>query len=204
MKIVLHQGDIPKSIKIGKSVAIDTETMGLNPLRDRLCLVQLSTGNGTCHLIQMKKQNKNKSPNLKKILINKKITKIFHYARFDVAVLNHNLKISLEPIYCTKIASKLSRTFTEKHGLKDLCKELLDIEISKNQQTSDWGNIKLSSAQLKYAAIDVLYLHKIKNILDKMLKRENRLELANACFKFINNRTKLDMLGWNEIDIFSH
>ena len=204
MKIVLHQGDIPKSIKIGKSVAIDTETMGLNPLRDRLCLVQLSTGNGTCHLIQMKKQNKNKSPNLKKILINKKITKIFHYARFDVAVLNHNLKISLEPIYCTKIASKLSRTFTEKHGLKDLCKELLDIEISKNQQTSDWGNIKLSQAQLKYAAIDVLYLHKIKNILDKMLKRENRLELANACFKFINNRTKLDMLGWNEIDIFSH
>ena len=204
MKIVLHQGDIPKSRKIGKSVAIDTETMGLNPLRDRLCLVQLSTGNGTCHLIQMKKQNKNKSPNLKKILINKKIIKIFHYARFDVAVLNHNLKISLEPIYCTKIASKLSRTFTEKHGLKDLCKELLDIEISKNQQTSDWGNIKLSSAQLKYAAIDVLYLHKIKNILDKMLKRENRLELANACFKFINNRTKLDMLGWNEIDIFSH
>ena len=204
MKIVLHQGDIPKSIKIGKSVAIDTETMGLNPLRDRLCLVQLSTGNGTCHLIQMKKQNKNKSPNLKKILINKKITKIFNYARFDVAVLNHNLKISLEPIYCTKIASKLSRTFTEKHGLKDLCKELLDIEISKNQQTSDWGNIKLSQAQLKYAAIDVLYLHKIKNILDKMLKRENRLELANACFKFINNRTRLDMLGWNEIDIFSH
>ena len=204
MKIVLHQGDIPKSVKIGKSVAIDTETMGLNPLRDRLCLVQLSTGNGTCHLIQMKKQNKNKSPNLKKILINRKIIKIFHYARFDVAVLNHNLKISLEPIYCTKIASKLSRTFTEKHGLKDLCKELLDIEISKNQQTSDWGNIKLSSAQLKYAAIDVLYLHKIKNILDKMLKRENRLELANACFKFINNRTKLDMLGWNEIDIFSH
>ena len=204
MKIVLHQGDIPKSIKIGKSVAIDTETMGLNPLRDRLCLVQLSTGNGTCHLIQMKKQNKNKSPNLKKILINKKITKIFHYARFDVAVLNHNLKISLEPIYCTKIASKLSRTFTEKHGLKDLCKELLDIEISKNQQTSDWGNIKLSQAQLKYAAIDVLYLHKIKNILDKKLKRENRLELANACFKFINNRTRLDMLGWNEIDIFSH
>ena len=204
MKIVLHQGDIPKSIKIGKSVAIDTETMGLNPLRDRICLVQLSTGNGTCHLIQMKKQNKNKSPNLKKILINKKITKIFHYTRFDVAVLNHNLKISLEPIYCTKIASKLSRTFTEKHGLKDLCKELLDIEISKNQQTSDWGNIKLSQAQLKYAAIDVLYLHKIKNILDKMLKRENRLELANACFKFINNRTRLDMLGWNEIDIFSH
>ena len=141
---------------------------------------------------------------MKKILINKKITKIFHYARFDVAVLNHNLKISLEPIYCTKIASKLSRTFTEKHGLKDLCKELLDIEISKNQQTSDWGNIKLSQAQLKYAAIDVLYLHKIKNILDKMLKRENRLELANACFKFINNRTRLDMLGWNEIDIFSH
>ena len=204
MKIVLHQEDIPKSLKIGKSVAIDTETMGLNPLRDRLCLIQLSTGNNICHLIQFKKYNKIKSPNLNKILKNKKIEKIFHYARFDVTVLNHNLNISINSIYCTKIASKLTRTFTDKHGLKDLCKELLGVEISKIQQSSDWGKDKLTKAQLKYAATDVLYLHKIKAILDKMLKRENRASLARACFDFINYRTKLDLLGWNQTDIFSH
>ena len=204
MKIVLHQEDIPKSLKIGKSVAIDTETMGLNPLRDRLCLIQLSTGNNICHLIQFKKYNKIKSPNLNKILKNKKIEKIFHYARFDVTVLNHNLNISINSIYCTKIASKLTRTFADKHGLKDLCKELLGVEISKIQQSSDWGKDKLTKAQLKYAATDVLYLHKIKAILDKMLKRENRASLARACFDFINYRTKLDLLGWNQTDIFSH
>ena len=204
MKIILHQGDIPKSIRIGNSVAIDTETMGLNPLRDRLCLVQLSTGNGICHLIQFKKFQKIKSPNLNKILKNKKIIKIFHYARFDVTVLNHNLNASVNTIYCTKIASKLARTFTDKHGLKDLCKELLDIEISKIQQSSDWGKDKLSKAQLKYAATDVLYLHKIKAILDKMLIRENRIDLVKACFKFISYRTKLDLLGWDKTDIFSH
>ena len=204
MKIVLHQGDIPKSIKIGKSVAIDTETMGLNPLRDRLCLVQLSTGNNICHLIQFKKYKKIKCPNLNKILKNKKIEKIFHYARFDVTVLNHNLDISTNSIYCTKIASKLARTFTDKHGLKDLCKELLCIEISKTQQSSDWGKDKLTKAQLKYAATDVIYLHKIKAILDKMLKRENRTSLAGACFEFIKYRTKLDLLGWEQTDIFSH
>ena len=204
MKIVLHQGDIPKSIKIGKSVAIDTETMGLNPLRDRLCLVQLSTGNNICHLIQFKKYKKIKCPNLNKILKNKKIEKIFHYARFDVTVLNHNLNISINSIYCTKIASKLTRTFTDRHGLKDLCKELLGVEISKIQQSSDWGKDKLTKAQLKYAATDVLYLHKIKAILDKMLERENRTSLARACFEFIDYRTKLDLLGWNQTDIFSH
>ena len=204
MKIVLHQGDIPKSIKIGKSVAIDTETMGLNPLRDRLCLVQLSTGNNICHLIQFKKYKKIKCPNLNKILKNKKIEKIFHYARFDVTVLNHNLNISINSIYCSKIASKLTRTFTDRHGLKDLCKELLGVEISKIQQSSDWGKDKLTKAQLKYAATDVLYLHKIKAILDKMLERENRTSLARACFEFIDYRTKLDLLGWNQTDIFSH
>ena len=204
MKIVLHQEDIPKSLKIGKSVAIDTETMGLNPIRDRLCLVQLSTGNNICHLIQFKKYNKIKCPNLNKILKNKKIEKIFHYARFDVSILNYNLNISVNSIYCTKIASKLTRTFTDKHGLKDLCKELLDVEISKIQQSSDWGKDKLTKSQLKYAATDVLYLHKIKAILDKMLKRESRTSLARACFEFINYRTKLDLLGWNQTDIFSH
>ena len=204
MKIFLYQGDIPKSVKIGNSVAIDTETMGLNPLRDRLCLVQLSTGNGICHLIQFEKNKKIVAPNLIKILKNKKILKIFHYARFDIGVLNYNFKISTNSIYCTKIASKLARTFTDKHGLKDLCKELLDIELSKIQQTSDWGKTKLSNSQLKYAATDVLYLHKIKKILDKMLTRENRIDLSEACFKFITIRTKLDLLGWDQKDIFSH
>ena len=204
MKIILHQADIPSSLKIGNSVAIDTETMGLNPIRDRLCLVQLTTGNNICHLIQYKKNKTIKSPNLNKVLKNKKIQKIFHFARFDVAVLNHNLKTQVNSIYCTKIASKLTRTFTDKHGLKDLCKELLNIEISKMQQSSDWGKEKLSQAQLKYAATDVLYLHKIKATLNKMLIREKRIELANACFNFINYRTELDLMGWNQIDIFSH
>ena len=204
MKIKLYQDDLPNSIKLGLSVAIDTETMGLNPLRDRLCLVQLSTGNSVCHLIQFKKNKKIKAPNLVKVLKNKKIIKIFHYARFDVGVLNYNLGINVNHIYCTKIASKLVRTFTDKHGLKDLCKEFLDIEISKTQQTSDWGKNKLTKSQLQYAATDVLHLHKIKKILDEMLIRENRVNLAEACFKFINNRTKLDLLGWDQKDIFSH
>tara|TARA_B100000029_G_C17575582_1_gene958043 strand:+ start:968 stop:1582 length:615 start_codon:yes stop_codon:yes gene_type:complete len=204
MKIVLHSGDISKSIKINKSVAIDTETMGLNPIRDRLCLIQLSTGNGICHLIKLEKNQKTKPTNLIKILKDKKILKIFHYARFDVGVLNYNYKINVNPVYCTKIASKLARTFTDKHGLKDLCKELLDIEISKTQQTSDWGKEKLSKSQLKYAANDVMYLHKIKKILDEMLLRENRIKLSQACFNFINKRTELDLLGWDQKDIFSH
>ena len=204
MKTYLYKNDIPKSLNIKNSVAIDTETMGLNPMRDRLCLVQLSTGNNICHIVQYNKQKKIKSPNLVKILKNKKILKIFHYARFDIAILNHNLNTQINSIYCTKIASKISRTFTDKHGLKDLCKELLNVEISKLQQTSYWGTEKLTKEQIKYAATDVIYLHKIKKILDKMLKTENRTDLANACFNFINYRAKLDLLGWNNIDIFSH
>jgi len=203
MKIKLHNNDLPRGVKIYKSVAIDTETMGLNPLRDRLCLVQLSSGNDVCHLVKIK--SKPSMPkNLINILKNKKILKIFHFARFDVAVLKHNFNIDINNIYCTKIASKLVRTFTDKHGYKDLCKELLDIQISKTEQTTDWGKIKLTLAQQKYAATDVLHLHKIKDELNKILKRENRTELANACFDFIKFRTNLDLEGWNNQDIFSH
>lgn len=204
MKIILHQEDIPKSLKIGDSVAIDTETMGLNPLRDRLCLVQLSTGNKTCHIIQYKKNKILKSPNLIKILKNKKILKIFHYARFDVTILNYNFNINVNSIYCTKIASKLVRTFTNNHGLKDLCNDLLNVKIVKTNQCSDWGKDKLSKSQLNYAATDVLYLHDLRKILNKMLQREKRINLANSCFNFINNKTELDLLGWNQTDIFDH
>ena len=203
MKIKLHQDDIPDSLNLGNSIAIDTETMGLNPKRDRLCLIQISSGNNTCHLIKINNL-KNKPKNLLKILKNKKILKIFHFARFDVAFLKHTFNININNIYCTKIASKLARTFTEKHGYKELCRELLNVNISKSEQTSDWGNEKLTLAQQKYAAKDVLYLHKIKESLDTMLKRENRMEIANACFKFIEHRTNLDLEGWNNLDIFSH
>ena len=203
MKIKLHKNDLPSTVKFNKSIAIDTETMGLNPLRDRLCLVQLSCGNNVCHLIKIK--SKPLMPkNLINILKNKKILKIFHFARFDIAVLKHTFKIDINNIYCTKITSKLVRTFTDKHGYKDLCKELLGVQISKSEQTTDWGKFKLTLAQQKYAATDVLYLHKIKDELNKMLKRENRIELANACFDFIKFRTNLDLEGWNNQDIFSH
>ena len=200
-KIALELYD--QNIKFNKSVAIDTETMGLNPLRDRLCLIQLSNGNGVCHLVKFE-LNHPKPKNLIKILKNKKILKIFHFARFDVAVLKHNFNIDINNIYCTKIASKLARTFTDNHGYKDLCKELLDQQISKAEQTTDWGKLKLSIAQQKYAAKDVLYLHQIKEQLDVLLKRENRIEIANACFDFIKFRTNLDLKGWNNQDIFSH
>ena len=203
MKIKIHKNDIPNNIKFNKSIAIDTETMGLNPYRDRLCLVQISNGGNVCHLIKID-ENSSKPKNLLKILTNKKILKIFHYARFDIAILKHTYKINIDNIYCTKIASKLSRTFTDQHGYKDLCKELLDVEISKSKQTSDWGNKKLTLAQQKYAATDVFYLHKIKDELNKILKRENRIELAKACFDFIKFRTSLDLEGWNNEDIFSH
>ena len=203
MKIKIHKNDIPNNIKFNKSIAIDTETMGLNPHRDRLCLIQISNGGNVCHLIKID-ENSSKPKNLIKILTNKKILKIFHYARFDVAILKHTYKINIDNIYCTKIASKLSRTFTNQHGYKDLCKELLDVEISKSKQTSDWGNKKLTLAQQKYAATDVFYLHKIKDELNKILKRENRIELAKACFDFVKFRTNLDLDGWNNEDIFSH
>ena len=203
MKIKLNKNDLPDNIKFSKSIAIDTETMGLNPLRDRLCLVQLSDDKGVCHLIKIENNSK-KPKNLLKILKDKKILKIFHYARFDVAILKHNFKINIENIYCTKIASKLARTFTDKHGLKDLCKELLNVQISKKEQTSDWGRSKLSKLQQKYAAIDVFYLHRLKSELDTMLIRENRLGLAQACFNFIEFRTDLDLKGWVDHDIFRH
>ena len=203
MNIKLYKHDLPSKIQFTKSVAIDTETMGLNPSRDRLCLIQLSSGNNICHLIKIEKDSP-KPKNLIKILKNNKLIKIFHYARFDVAMLKHNFKVNIKNIYCTKIASKLTRTFTDKHGYKDLCSELLNVKISKNEQTSDWGKEKLSIAQQKYAATDVLYLHTIKKELDKMLFRENRTNLAKACFNFIEHRTHLDLEGWAEQDIFKH
>ena len=203
MKIKLHTNDLPNSVNFTGSVAVDTEAMGLNHKRDRLCLVQLSNGNGICHLVQIQ-NNISKPKNLIKLFKNKKILKIFHYARFDVGILKHSFDINIENIYCTKIASKLTRTFTDKHGYKDLCKNLLNKKISKTEQTTDWGSKKFTQAQQKYAATDVLYLHKIKNELDKILIRENRVKLAQACFNFISIRVDLDLLGWSEQDIFKH
>ena len=201
MKINLYNGDLPEKIKIKNSIAIDSETMGLNPKRDKLCLVQISNGDEICHLIKIDISKKPK--NLIKILKNNKIQKIFHFARFDVAVFKFNFKINIKNIYCTKIASKLVRTYTDKHGYKDLCSELLNKNISKAEQSSDWGG-ELTKEQQKYAATDVLYLHKIKEKLDKMLLREKRVKLAKACFDFIEHRTELDIHGWQEQDIFKH
>ena len=202
MKIKLYQDDLPANLKLGLIVAIDTETMGLNPLRDKLCLVQISSGNNVCHLIKIN-NIKTKPKNLINLLKNNKIKKIFHFARFDIAILKHTYGINIKNIYCTKIASKLIRTYTDKHGYKDLCSELLKISISKIEQSSDWGG-KLTKSQQSYAATDVLYLHKIKNKLDDMLIRENRTKLADACFKFIEHRTDLDLEGWADLDIFKH
>ena len=202
MKIKLYQDDLPNNLNLGLTIAIDTETMGLNPIRDKLCLVQISKGNNISHLVKIN-DIKKKPKNLIKILKNNKIKKIFHFARFDVAVLKHSYGINLKNIYCTKIASKIIRTYIDKHGYKDLCSELLNISISKTEQTSDWGG-ELSKAQMKYAATDVLYLHKIKKKLDIMLSREKRIDLAEACFKFIEYRTDLDLGGWSDLDIFRH
>ena len=202
MKIKLYQDDLPNNLDLGLAIAIDTETMGLNPIRDKLCLVQISKGNNISHLIKIN-DIKKKPKNLIKILKNNKVKKIFHFARFDVAVLKHSYGINIKNIYCTKIASKIIRTYTDKHGYKDLCSELLNISISKTEQTSDWGG-ELSKAQMKYAATDVIYLHKIKKKLDIMLSREKRINLAEACFKFIEHRTDLDLGGWSDLDIFRH
>ena len=202
MKINFYKGDLPASFKASKIIALDSETMGLNPKRDKLCLVQISNGNEVCHLVKID-LSAEKPLNLIKILKNNKIQKIFHYARFDVAVFKHNFKINIKNIYCTKIASKLVRTYTDKHGYKDLCSELLGKSISKSEQSSDWGG-DLTKDQQKYAATDVLYLHKLKNKLDMMLLRENRSKLAKACFDFIQYRTDLDINGWSEQDIFKH
>ncbi len=203
MTIYLHQGDLPEGLKFGSSVAVDTETMGLNPLRDRLCLAQLSAGDGDAHLVQLKKADY-AAPNLKALLADPKVTKIFHFARFDLAVLKQYLDVWAQPVYCTKIASKLVRTFTDRHGLKDLCRELLDIDISKQQQCSDWGSAEITDAQKEYAASDVLHLHRLKDGLDAMLEREGRVRLAEAAFGFLASRAELDLLGWSEKDIFAH
>ena len=202
-KIKLHKGDLPAGLTFPNGVAIDTETMGLNPHRDRLCLVQLSSGDGTAHLVKFDGKSY-EAPNLKALLADPKILKIFHFARFDVAVLEHYLGVATSPIYCTKIASKLARTYTDRHGLKDLVGEILGIELSKQQQSSDWGAAELSDSQRSYAANDVLHLHAIKARLDEMLARVGRQDLAKAAFGFLSTRAKLDLLGFEDDDIFAH
>ncbi|MBK9079089.1 MAG: ribonuclease D [Hyphomicrobium sp.] len=201
--IKLHHGDLPAGLKFPRGVAIDTETLGLNPHRDRLCLVQLSGGDGVAHLVKFD-GNKYSAPNLKALLSNAKILKIFHFARFDLAVLEKYLGVEATPVYCTKIASKLARTYTDRHGLKDLAAELLGVELSKQQQSSDWGAAKLSDSQLAYAAADVLYLHALKARLDEMLVREGRMDFAQAAFAFLPVRAKLDLAGFGEADLFAH
>ena len=203
MTVQLHRGDIPADLTFGASVAIDTETMGLRPDRDRLCLVQLSSGDGNAHVVQLP-QGRYEAPNLKALLVDPAVTKLFHFGRFDIAMLRHYLGVMPRPVYCTKIASRLTRTFTDRHGLKDLCKELLNINLSKEQQSSDWGADELTEAQLSYAASDVLYLHDLRAELDRMLAREGRTALAAACFDFLPTRAELDLAGWPETDIFEH
>jgi len=203
MTIRLHRGDLPDLSRYTHSVAIDTETLGLNPHRDRLCVVQLSNGDGTADVVQIPAGHTD-APNLKKLLADPAVTKLFHFARFDIAVLEHAFGVMTQPIYCTKIASKLVRTYTDRHGLKDLVRELLGVEISKQQQSSDWGAEKLSEAQLTYAASDVLHLHALREKLDTMLARENRMDLAKSCFEFLPTRARLDLQGWDETDIFAH
>ena len=201
--IKLHKNDLPDDLNLGNVLAVDGEFMGLDVSRDPLCLIQLSSGNEDAHIVQLDRTNY-KAPNLAKILSDNSVTKIFHYARFDVAVLNKTYGVTTNNIYCTKIASKIARTYTDRHGLKDLCKELLDIELSKEQQSSDWGSKELSNTQQTYAANDVIYLHDIKKKLDLILSRENRLELAYACFKFIKTQVELDLRGWHNQNIFDH
>jgi ribonuclease D len=200
--IHLHIGDIPAGLDLGSLIAIDTETMGLNPWRDRLCLVQLSSGDGDAHLVKLASDFS--APNLKAQLADPKRVKLFHFARFDLMMMRRWLDIDCQPVICTKIASRLCRTNTDKHGLKDLCKDLLGIELSKQQQSSDWGDAELNQEQLTYAAADVLYLHALWEKLDKMLRREGRRDLAQACYDFLPHRAALDLAGWAEEDIFAH
>ena len=200
---ILHKGDLPDTLGLGPIVAIDCETMGLNLYRDRLCLVQLSGGDGIAHMVQIA-AGQDSAPNLCKLLANEKILKVFHFGRFDIAVLLKTFGILTGPVYCTKIASKLIRTYTDRHGLKNLLQELLDTDISKQQQSSDWGSETLTDAQLDYAASDVLYLHNLKKELDLRLNREGRLDLAKSCFDFLPTRAMLDLAGWPETDIFAH
>jgi len=203
MKIKLHKNDLPDGLDLGSIVAIDTETLGLNPFRDRLCLAQLSSGDGTCHAVQFG-VGQYGAPNLKRLLGDPNVTKLFHFARFDMAMFKRHLGVTVAPVYCTKIASKLVRTYTDKHGLKDLVKELLAVDLSKEQQSSDWGAPELSERQLSYAANDVAYLHRLKDVLDTMLAREGRTAIAKACFEFLPARADLDLAGWPDTDIFAH
>jgi ribonuclease D len=209
-RIFLHQGDLPATVSFAGAVAIDTETTGLKPGRDRLCVVQLSAGDGTCHLVHFPPGDGDgtspvySAPNLVGLLLDEQVDKIFHYARFDLAVIFRYLGVMCHPVYCTKIASKLVRTYTDRHGLKDLCRELVGVELSKEQQSSDWGAPELSPEQRRYAAGDVLYLHRIRERLDQMLAREGRIDLAQACFHFLPARAQLDLKGWAEEDIFAH
>jgi ribonuclease D len=199
----LHRGDLPPGLDLGPVVAIDSETMGLNPHRDRLCVVQLSAGDGDAHLVQFARGQYN-APNLCALLTDPVRLKLFHFARFDIAVMRHYLGVVAQPVYCTKIAARLVRTYTDRYGLKDLCKELVGVELSKQQQSSDWGADTLSEEQIAYAASDVLHLHKLKAKLDFMLQREERMSLAEAAFRFLPTRAQLDLDGWAETDIFAH
>ena len=203
MTIELHKGDLPASVTFDGAVAVDTETLGLRPHRDRPCVVQLSAGDGTAHLVQIAAGQQD-APQLKKVMEDAAVTKIFHFARFDVAVLRHNLGIHVNPVYCTKIASKLVRTYTDRHGLKDLCRELIQVDISKQQQSSNWGAETLSQAQMEYAASDVLHLHRLMAILDERLTELGRTHLARQCFDFLPTRAELDLSGWDDTDIFAH
>jgi ribonuclease D len=203
MAIHLHKGDLPKKVKLGNVVAVDTETLGLSLVRDALCLVQLSSGDGDAHLVQLDRKSYD-CPNLKALLADQAVTKIFHFARFDLAMIQRSLGVITTPVFCTKIASRLTRTYTDRHGLKDLCKELLDVDLSKQQQSSDWGAAELSDAQQAYAASDVLYLHQLMATLEDRLNREGRLQLAKSCFAFLPTRAILDLAGWQDEDIFAH
>jgi ribonuclease D len=201
--IELHHGDLPDNLSFGGSVAIDTETLGLDPHRDRLCVAQLSAGDGNAHLVKFS-TGPIEAPNLAELLVDPSVLKLFHFGRFDIAVMQQYLGVTASPVYCTKIASKLVRTYTDRHGLKDLCRELLGVEISKEQQSSDWGADELTDQQMTYAASDVLHLHALKSRLDDMLEREGRIETAQACFDFLPTRASLDLAGWPETDIFAH
>ncbi|MDJ0859449.1 MAG: ribonuclease D [Dinoroseobacter sp.] len=199
----LHHNDLPDDVDLGPVVAIDTETMGLVPHRDRLCVVQLSAGDGNAHIVKIA-QGQTSAPNLKRLLGDPKVLKLFHFGRFDIAVMEHAFGVRAAPVYCTKIASKLVRTYTDRHGLKALLQEVLGIDISKQQQSSDWGASALSDAQIEYAASDVLYLHKLREEMNKRLAREGRTQLAQSCFDFLPTRAALDLQGWSEVDLFHH
>lgn len=199
----LYQNDLPDDLDLGPVVAIDSETMGLHPHRDRLCVVQLSSGDGNAHLVQIS-QDQTEAPNMCRMLADPDVLKLFHFGRFDIAVLLRRFGVVTAPVYCTKIASKLVRTYTDRHGLKNLLQELLKVDISKQQQSSDWGTSELSKAQIDYAASDVLYLHQLMDILNERLVREGRMEMAQACYHFLPYRAALDLAGWPEVDIFSH